>query len=50
MEQINSTQSEGNNNNDSIWNDLNGKTYEIMETLGQGAYGTVVKAKHKETG
>ena len=29
---------------------MNGKTYDILDTLGKGAYGTVVKAIHKPTG
>ena len=36
--------------NDSVWEELNGKTYDIVDTLGKGAYGTVVSAVHKPTG
>ena len=24
--------------------------YEVLETIGEGTYGTVIKVKHKETG
>jgi len=36
--------------NDSVWDEFNGKTYQIMDKLGMGAYGTVVQALHKSSG
>lgn len=37
-------------NTDSVWEELNGKTYDIVDTLGKGTYGTVVSAVNKSTG
>lgn len=47
---ISETSKEATTNDYSLWDEINGKAYNICGPLGKGAYGTVFEAYDKSSG